>query len=92
MPWLDKFWDKSPFINTLLPAKSSPIAAFAMNLTGKRLEEINANVASESNEKKTKTNSDFLSKFLEVKANHEDLPDWYDFISIMPLRIHFVNF
>lgn len=81
MPWLDKFWDKSPLINTLFPAKSSPIAAFAMNLTGKRLGELSA---SENNEKEATKKSDFLSKFLEIKAKHKDLPDWYDFISILP--------
>ncbi|RAO66022.1 uncharacterized protein BHQ10_002034 [Talaromyces amestolkiae] len=74
MPWLDKFWDKSPLINTLFPAKSSPIAAFAMNLTGKRLGELSA---SENNEKEATKKSDFLSKFLEIKAKHKDLPDWY---------------
>jgi hypothetical protein len=51
-----------------------------MNLTGKRLEELSA---SENNEKGATKKSDFLSKFLEIKAKHKDLPDWYDFISIL---------
>jgi hypothetical protein len=40
MPWLDKFWDKSSLVHSLLPAKSSAIAAFAMSRTGKRIEEL----------------------------------------------------
>jgi hypothetical protein len=40
MPWLDKFWDRSSIINAIFPAKSSPIAAFAMSLTNRRHQEL----------------------------------------------------
>ncbi|KAF2996518.1 hypothetical protein E8E13_006109 [Curvularia kusanoi] len=79
IPWLDWFWDKNPILNKIFPAKSSPIAKFAMQLTGKRLEQLRHNsFPINSNSDPVTPKRDLLSSFLDAKAKAgEKVPDWY---------------
>ena len=75
MPWVDKFWNKNPYLNKLWPTTSSPIMSFAMNKAKERqaVEKTWATYDPEAPEVNTR---DMLSRFVEAQANDPNCPDW----------------
>jgi len=75
MPWLDYVWAKNKFVNRMLPARMHPVIAFALARARERTKQPdsleNVNLAKGGN------SQDFMSRFIEIKANDSSIPEWY---------------
>lgn len=72
MPWLDKLWVKNSIVRRLLPESTSPVVAFALERARERTNIFDIEKSA------TKYNSkDFMSRFLEARANNPEIPEWF---------------
>ena len=75
MPWIDKFWNKNPYLNKIWPTTSSPIMGFAIGKAKERqaVEKTWDTYDEEAPEVNTR---DMLSRFVEAQAKDPNCPDW----------------
>ncbi|KAK4198879.1 cytochrome P450 [Triangularia verruculosa] len=71
IPWLDKLWAKNPLL-CCLPEGSSPIVAFALARARER-----SNISEVEKTTTHHNTKNFMSRFLEAKAKHPEIPDWF---------------
>ncbi|KAK3994997.1 putative cytochrome P450 pisatin demethylase-like protein [Cladorrhinum sp. PSN332] len=72
MPWLDKLWVKNPYIRRFLPESTSPVVAFALERARER-----ANIFDVEKGGNKYNSKDFMSRFLDARANNPEIPEWF---------------
>jgi cytochrome P450 len=75
MSWLDKVWTKNPFVSKMLPAKTSPVVAFAIARARERTEK--TGYPGEEKSATLQNSRDFMSRFIEARAKDPSIPEWF---------------
>ncbi|KAK4464769.1 cytochrome P450 [Cladorrhinum samala] len=72
MPWLDKLWVKNSLVRRLLPESTSPVVTFALERARER-----TNIFDVGKSAAKHNSKDFMSRFLEARANNPEIPEWF---------------